>query len=123
MKLLLYNQRETFHALNQLEEVILDAELKYLASDLLFDRVNQTLQIQRAVKRAIKMCIKEDIDVRSHFKPVYTCTSSQVIVDWRLSFLAKKLVSLIVTDLTTQLPCFHINLPGRGNGQPNISPW
>lgn len=117
MELTIYNQRESFSSLYNLRESILDKNLKYLASDLVSKELNQATKIQIAVKKAIKICALEGIDVRSNFKPIYMCEKSQIMIDWKLSFLAKQLVIINNNDLSPHLKNisieFVINQEGK----------
>lgn len=94
MHIVLYNTYNLNKSLNDLEENIIDVELRYKATDLVTSGYLRFEEMQNAVKRAMSICKAADIRVRKHFKAVYLCREGILLRDWRLSHMARKLVLL-----------------------------
>ena len=91
-------------------ESVYERELKFLASELSWFGLSYSDDLTKAIERAIKICHAAHVSIKQNFKPVYICDNGQLICDWRLSTLGKKLVLLnanpanpIVANLQIQL--------------------
>lgn len=95
MSMTIYHNHLRNELLDRLLENLLDAELEYTASELFVSLgLIDPYKIDAAVARAIQICQTASIPVRNNFKPVYMSSHGQIVCDWRLSPLARKLVIL-----------------------------
>jgi hypothetical protein len=78
-------------------ECFYSLRLRYLASDLLYVGLSPQ-QIAEAVSKAINIGKSSGIDVRQHFRPVFSSLKNEIIKDCKLSHLAYSLV-LINADI------------------------
>jgi DNA-damage-inducible protein D len=77
----------------EFRDKLFETELNYLASDLVNYGLNSG-EIDLAIQRAINICRTAGLTIKQNFKPVYIYKNSEIISDWRLSALARKLVLL-----------------------------
>lgn len=73
--------------------------LNFLASDLLYESLSPK-QISDAVVRAINVAKLSGLNVREHFKPVFSGIEKEIISDCKLSRLA---YGLVLMNAETQL--------------------
>ncbi|SFT41754.1 hypothetical protein SAMN05216474_0447 [Lishizhenia tianjinensis] len=92
MHIILYNSVNTNVDLNDLEEHLIDIDLRYRATELVTTGHMGFEEMQQAVKRAMNICKVAGVEVRKHFKAIYLCREGILLRDWRLSALARKLV-------------------------------
>lgn len=69
-------------------------KLKHLASELIDFGIDDPEEIEKAVRKSIRVIKTLKMNERSHFMPVLVCRDGQIIRDWKLSTLAQKLVIL-----------------------------
>ena len=91
MKLTIHSY-QLHEALEQFRSTIHERNLRFLASELMDRHLMDYLEIQRAIKRAMIVCKTLDLPIEAHFKPLYVSRSGQVLCDWKLSDLGRKLV-------------------------------
>lgn len=65
--------------------------LRFFASDLLYQGLSPK-QINDAVIRAIDVAKSSEMNIREHFKPIYSCINNEIISDCKLSRIAYGLV-------------------------------
>ena len=67
--------------------------MKFLASDLLSNGFSDMRQINEAIDRAIQICLSSStFSIKKNFKPVYISDNGNMLCDWKLSPIARKLV-------------------------------
>ena len=92
MNITIYSNPYHHNGFEKFLESVFDRELKFLASELTMFGVGSPDDLSNAIDRAIEICYTAQIPIKQNFKPVYICDNGQVICDWRLSSLGKKLV-------------------------------
>lgn len=92
MEIAIFNQKYSNDIIEQFEENILDAELKFYASDMLLYGFNNMKEIDDAIERAIQICHTASIPIRSNFKSIYLSNNRGVICDCKLSDFGRKLL-------------------------------
>lgn len=88
-----------YHAMN----------MPYLASDLL-TKGFLTNQISAAVAAAINVANASGIDVRKHFKPVFSSTSQGIVKDCKLSRLGYGLVIMNADSSISAVSKFQVEV-------------
>jgi len=94
MEVTILNQNNHFDSIDWFEEVMIDADLKYFASDMLLYGFNNMHEIDEAVERAMQICQTAAIPVRNNFKSIYLSNNGEVFCDWKLSNFSRKLVMI-----------------------------
>ena len=78
----------------EFRDKLFDTELSYFASDLFNYGLNASDEIDIAIQRAIAICKTAGLTIKQNFKPVYIYKNNEIVCDWRLSSLGRKLVLL-----------------------------
>jgi DNA-damage-inducible protein D len=94
MEIIIYEESRGTDPMEEFIEKIHDAQLRYLASELLSFGINDISEIEAAVNRALHVCRAAGLPAKHHFKPVYVYDRGGILADWRLSALGRKLVLL-----------------------------
>ena len=84
-------------------------QMKYLASDLLNKGLSPN-NISGAFTRAIKVAKSSGIDVRKHFRPVFSGIGSEIISDCKLSRLGYGLVLLNVDAKISVVALWQVDI-------------
>lgn len=93
MEITIFNQNNHNDVIDQFEEILLDTELKFFASEMLLYGFNNMQEIDDAVERAMQICLTASIPLRKNFKSIYLGNNGgEVICDWKLSTFSRKLV-------------------------------
>ncbi len=93
MEITIFNQNYNNVVIDQFEEIMLDVELKFFASDMLSYGFS-VQEIDGAIERAIQICQTASIPVRNNFKSIYLSNNREILCDWKLSVFSRKLVIL-----------------------------
>ncbi len=102
--------------INQFNESLLESELKYIASDLLLHGFRDMHQINEAINRSMQICLSSSLSIRTNFKPIYISKRREIMCDWKLSTLGRKLV-LVNADASIPLVAkFQMELLNHKNG-------
>lgn len=110
MEIAIFNQNNHFDVIDQFEEVMLDAELKFFASDMLLYGFNNMHEIDQAIERARQICETADIPVRNNFKSIYLSNNGEVFCDCKLSNFSRKLVMINADASLPLVAQFQIEL-------------
>lgn len=102
---------ETFHYRGQGQENY--RELKHLASELIDFGIEKPEEIEKAVRKAIRVIKTLQMNEKSHFLPVLVCRDGQIIRDWKLSVLAQKLVILNASPDNPYVARLQLKLTGE----------
>ena len=94
MNIIFYYESPYSYAQEQLEESVFNSGLNHLASELFMYGLNNSDTLDSAIRRAMMICRSVNIPVRRNFRPVYSFKNGEMISDWRLTDLARKLVLL-----------------------------
>lgn len=89
-------------------------KLKYYASELQQRlQITELNELKQAVNRAMSVCRIQQLGMEDHFKPIYRCEESQVIIDWKLSPLAYCLVMLNANPAHAEVARLQLQLVHR----------
>lgn len=78
----------------EFRDKLFETELSYFASDLFNFGMISYDEIDIAIQRAINICKTAGLTIKQNFKPVYIYKNNEIVCDWRLSALGRKLVLL-----------------------------
>ena len=91
MEIVIFTKVNRSDSIDNFMEFYYSLRMRYFASDLL----NQGLtpkQISNAVVKAINVAKSSEMNIREHFKPVFSSMDNEIIRDCKLSRLAYGLV-------------------------------
>ena len=94
MNIVLYNSSLYNKSYEEFKQLMFDIELSYLASELLNYGFISPNEIEEAVNRAVRICKTAGLNIKKNFKPIYVYKNGDIVCDWRLSALGRKLVFL-----------------------------
>ena len=111
MEIEIFNQNYTNDIIDQFQEIMLNEELKFFASDMLSYGFNNMQEIDEAIVRAIQICQTASIPLRKNFKSIYLSNNGGgIICDWKLSAFSRKLVILNAAATIPLVAKFQIGL-------------
>lgn len=93
MNLLIYGQKQG-QSLDDFLTALTDVELCFYASSLLDMGFQNMNEVYDAIGRAMKFFNALHIPSKAHFKIVYLYRNGDILIDWLLSPMARKLVLL-----------------------------
>jgi hypothetical protein len=94
MQLKLYTDRDQFHALDALNNCMLDVYLNRSSKELEVFGLTDLPRIEQFVARALKTFSIVNLPTEAHFKHVFVSNGLETIGMWRLSDLAFNMVVL-----------------------------
>ena len=115
MEIKIFNQNYNNEVIEHFQDTMNDSELKFLASEMLKDGFNNMEEINDAINRAIQICRTASIPLRSNFKSIYLSNNGEVICDWKLSSLSRKLVIINAAASLPFVAQIQIELLKMGN--------
>ncbi len=92
---LIIRQTDTNPVIDYFLEQMKDLNLVCYASDVAkeMEYVNE-IELEEAIQRSMELCQKANIPLDFNFKRIYKSSFDGLIYDWKLSFLAYKLVCI-----------------------------
>lgn len=112
MNIILYEEDHYSDPLDSFMEKLYETQLRYLASELLSFGLTSMSEIEDAVARALHVCRAAGLPAKQHFKPVYVYGRGEIIADWRLSSLGRKLVLLNANPKNPYVARLQLELVG-----------
>jgi len=117
MNITIYKDDYSNEVIKQFLESVLDLDLKYLASDLTNYGFSLSNDLDEAVERAIGICRTAEVSIRQNFKPIYIYGDGQLICDWRISELGRKLIILNANPSNPLVAIFQLQMIQRHDQQ------
>lgn len=101
---------------NKMKNFILEMDLKYYASDIAvsfeFENLNE---LNLAISRAMNVCSSAGIPLEEHFKIIYRGSENGLMLDYKLSEFAYKLICLNGEPYNSNVAQMQVNLLQKEN--------
>jgi hypothetical protein len=92
--LIIYQEKHNGTAEEELMDLLNDLHLSHLASELFVYGFTGPDELSASIERSMNICRNANISIRQNFKPLYVYRNGEMLRDWRLSDLGRKLVIL-----------------------------
>lgn len=110
MGIIIYQNKFTGKAFNEMLENLYDSKLIYRSSELLQKGLSDPYDLERAVERAIQACRTKGLGISEHFKAIYISRNGSLERDWKLSTLGRKLVVLNISPVNRYIADLQFRL-------------
>lgn len=95
MKKIFKHKTSGFSIFKKVKSFFIELDLIYLASDLRAKMgLKNTSEVDEMLRGAMLMCAAEDVSIEGNFKLIYRYTNDGIVVDYKLSAFAYKLIYL-----------------------------
>ncbi|MEX1003432.1 MAG: hypothetical protein WDZ35_15040 [Crocinitomicaceae bacterium] len=87
-----YQNHRSGTTIDRFFDKLQDQNLIFLASELMLYGFEDMREINEAIERAMRICKAADIPLQSNFKRFYCCSEGELMLDWMISDLGKRLI-------------------------------